>query len=127
MVAGLIVATILSGCQVGAPGLSVNNSTTKALVLVVNGSNVKDLQPGTQVEVPASGLPPLPWKADVRLPTGRILVSLIVRAGDVVIGTSGEKGEAARVDLSCGRIDIWSGPPLLGPAPGPGTPGDCGP
>jgi hypothetical protein len=35
------------------------------------------------------------------------------------------KGDGNRVDLSCGRIDVWAGPPLLGPAPGPGTPGDC--
>ncbi len=33
----------------------------------------------------------------------------------------------ARVDLSCGRIDIWSGTPMMGPAPGPGVPGDCDP
>ena len=37
------------------------------------------------------------------------------------------QGDAVRVDLSCGRLDIWSGPPLLGPPPGPGTPGDCTP
>lgn len=34
---------------------------------------------------------------------------------------------AVRVDLSCGRLDMWSGPPLLGPFPGPGTPSDCNP
>ena len=30
-------------------------------------------------------------------------------------------------NLSCGRLDIWSGPPLSGPPPGPGKPGDCAP
>jgi hypothetical protein len=56
-----------------------------------------------------------------------VLVSMIVHDGDVVAAADGDKGDANRVDLSCGRLDIWSGPPLLGPAPGPGSPGDCGP
>ncbi len=36
----------------------------------------------------------------------------------------GSTRAAARVDLSCGRIDMWAGPPLAGPVPGPGSPGD---
>lgn len=109
----------------GTPGLSALNSTTKVLMLFVNGASVKELQPGTQVEIEASALPPLPWDAEVRLPSGRPLVKLTVRSGDVIEASGFQKGDGARVDLSCGRIDLWSGPPLLGPAPGPGTPGDC--
>jgi hypothetical protein len=130
----VLVSLVLVSCQAvtgavssSAMTVSALNATTKTLVLVVNGSPVKELQPGVQADVPASALPALPWTADVRLPTGRSLVSLTIHAGDVVLGPSSQKGDAARVDLSCGRIDLWSGPPLLGPAPGPGTPGDCDP
>jgi hypothetical protein len=57
---------------------------------------------------------------------------MTVRAGDVwtrnnADGSSEAKAAGARVDLSCGRIDIWSLGQMLGPAPGPGTPGDCAP
>jgi hypothetical protein len=107
--------------------ISLQNGTTKDVVLVVNGSPVRQVRPGDQVEVDAAALPALPWVAEVRLPTGRRLVGLTIRAGDVVTGAPSQKGDAARADLSCGRIDLWSGPPLLGPAPGPGTPGDCDP
>ena len=50
-----------------------------------------------------------------------------VHDGDVYSSSDGRQshGVAARADLSCGRIDLWSGPPLAGPAPNPGTPGDC--
>jgi len=129
----MLATLVLVSCQAtgtlpsSAMTISALNATTKNLVLVVNGSVVKVLQPGTQVDVPASALPALAWTAEVRLPIGRALVSITVHAGDVVLGQSSEKGDGARVDLSCGRIDLWSGPPLLGPAPGPGIPGDCDP
>lgn len=130
----VLVGGLLAACQavtgVVPPSemtISALNGTTKALVLVVNGAAVQNLRPGDQVEVTANVLPALPWAAEVRLPAGRLLLSLTIRAGDVVRDGSSQRGDAARVDLSCGRIDLWSGPPLLGPAPQPGTPGDCDP
>jgi hypothetical protein len=130
----VLVGGLLAACQsvsgVVPPSemtLSALNATTTPLVLAVNGIAVKDLQPGDQVEISADALPALPWAAEVRLPTGRPLLSLTVRFGDVDRGQVSLKGDAARVDLSCGRVDLWSGPPLLGPAPLPGTPGDCDP
>ena len=113
--------------------LAINNSTTLTVSLVVNGALIAKVDPATCLgcseddAVPASLLPPLPWQAEVRSPTGRVLVSLTVQEGDIDYESNSSKGDANRVDLSCGRIDIWSGPPLLGPAPGPGTPGDCRP
>jgi hypothetical protein len=133
-IALLLGVAALASCQAGgravAPSdmtISVLNATSKQLVLVVNGSFVRDLPPGGQIDVAASQLPTLPWTAEVRLVTGRTLVSLIVHAGDVVLEGTSQKGDAARVDLSCGRIDLWSGPPLLGPPAGGGTNGDCAP
>ncbi|MGH2465800.1 MAG: hypothetical protein ACRDGI_10100 [Candidatus Limnocylindrales bacterium] len=113
--------------------LAINNGSTLTVSLVVNGSVIASVDPATCLgcseddAVPASLLPPLPWQAEVRSPTGRVLVALTVHAGDVDYESHSSKGDANRVDLSCGRIDIWSGPPLLGPAPGPGESGDCRP
>jgi hypothetical protein len=111
--------------------VSVSNSTTLSVNLYVNGTFMTTLDPGACVgchgddAVPAIVLPPLPWNVEVRTQSSRVLVALPIKAGDVIETNSYLKGDGNRVDLSCGRIDVWSGPPLLGPAPGPGTPGDC--
>jgi hypothetical protein len=110
--------------------LTVSNETTMAVELVVNGVHVGTVPSQMVLIEPADELPPLPWRAEVRTEGGRALLALLVQSGDVwwTKDMSGfVKGDGARVDLSCGRIDIWSGPPLNGPAPGPGHPGDCGP
>ena len=113
--------------------LAVDNETSLTVSLVVNGTLIASLDPSTCLGctddsvVPASLLPPLPWRAEVHSPSGRVLLSLTVNAGDVEYEPSSSKGDANRVDLSCGRIDLWSGPPLVGPAPGPGSSGDCRP
>jgi hypothetical protein len=113
--------------------LAVNNTSTLTVSLVVNGTLIASLDPGTCLgctedsAVPASLLPPLPWQAEVRSPSGRVLLSLSIKAGDVEYESNSARGRTARVDLSCGRIDLWSGPPPLGPAAGPGTSGDCRP
>ncbi len=129
VVQGLIVTVLLvGGCNTGAVpadqmALNVSNESTMAVNLVVNGAVIETLNPGVADSLPASRLPGLPWAAEVQTAAGRPLINLIVHDGDV--GKS--NGVAHRVDLSCGRIDIWSGPPLGGPAPGPGAPSDCDP
>lgn len=113
--------------------LGISNATTLTVTLVVNGAVVRTFAPGTVADtIPATALPALPWIIEARSPSGRVLTSMTVNAGDVwqVTAPDGSvltKGDALRVDLSCGRLDIWSGPPLAGPAPGPGSPGDCAP
>jgi hypothetical protein len=113
--------------------LAINNGTTLTVSLVVNGSLIAKVDPATCLgcseddAVPASLLPPLPWQAEVRSPTGRVLVSLTVHEGDVDYEASSDKGDASRVALSCGQIDLWSGPPILGGPAESGTPGDCRP
>jgi hypothetical protein len=124
---------VLAGCTApgtvpaGSMSVSIENGTTLTVTLVVNDAPVATVQPGNDADIPASQLSSLPWNVEARSPSGRVLVSLVVHDGDVVQAPGGSKGDANRVDLSCGRIDIWSGPPLLGPAPGPGSPGDCAP
>jgi hypothetical protein len=113
-----------------AHDLVVSNQTALAITLAVNGVVVRTVQPRMQEVVFAKDLPPQPWLVEARTPTGRMLSSLTVRPGDawettMPDGSTQMKGDAVRVDLSCGRLDMWSGPPLLGPPPGPGKPGDC--
>ena len=112
--------------------LEMNNSTTIPVVLSVNGGAGREVAPGTVANLGQADSGPLPWAAQVRTGSGRVLVDLTVRAGDVwaqenADGSGESKGDGARVDLSCGRIDIWSGSQMNGPAPGPGVPGDCDP
>ena len=141
LLVGLMLTVItLAGCGATTspapsppPGLGISNGTTLTVTLVVNGTTVATFAPHTGRDaIPASLLPALPWKVEARSPSGRLLTSMTVRAGDVrqtflPNGEGSTQGDGVRVDLSCGRLDIWSGPPLSGPAPGPGSPGDCAP
>ena len=105
----------------------VSNDTTITVSVAVNGTAVRIVQPRTQETLLVRDLPPQPWVVEARTTSGRVLSSMTVRPGDVQESGNVLKGDAVRVDLSCGRLDMWSGPPLLGPFPGPGTPSDCNP
>ena len=122
-----LVAACSPAPTADAHDLVVSNQTTLTVDLAVNGFVVRAIQPRTQESVSPKDLPPLPWSIEARTSSGRVLSQLTVRPGDVRVTAGEMKGDAVRVDLSCGRLDVWSGPPLLGPAPGPGTPGDCDP
>ena len=130
---GLMLVATCTPAPTGEPhDLVVSNGTTLRVTIVVNGKALRTIQPQTDETVFVKDLPPLPWAVEARTSAGRALLSMNLRAGDVweTTGPDGShelNGDANRVDLSCGRLDIWSGPPLLGPAPGPGSPGDCSP
>lgn len=133
------VAVAVAGCglfpslQSDRPVLGISNGTTLEVTLVVNGSVVAVLAPGEGTSMAdEASLPDLPWFVEARSPTGRVLTSMQVLPGQVTSNTrpdgGGElHGVGGRVDLSCGRLDIWAGPPMGGPPPGPGVPGDCRP
>ena len=130
----VVVAVLLAACSSPAATDSVNisNETTIPVGVFVNGSRVAGVDPQSRVEIPPGDLPPPPWAVDVRTLGERSLVSLDVGVNPVTrtVYPDGHEvmaGPGTRVDLSCGRIDIWVGPPLLGPAPDSGTPGDCDP
>ena len=114
-------------------GLSIQNGTTIAVTLVVNGSVIETVPPGGYEDPIKGQLPAMPWTVEVRSPSGRAMTTLDVRNGDYATaslpnGGSQEKGVARRLDLSCGRLDLWYGPPILGPARDPNAsypPGDC--
>jgi hypothetical protein len=127
---GLITAC--STAPTGARDLVVSNETALAITLAVNGTVVRTIPAHRQDAFLVKDLPSQPWDVEARTSSGRVLSSMTVRPGDVwetssPDGSTQMKGDAVRVDLSCGRLDMWSGPPILGPPPGPGKPGDCDP
>ena len=131
LVIALVTAGLAAGCQAGAspspsaasqPPLSISNGTSIPVTLVVNGSVVETVPPGDRRDPITAPLPARPWTIETRSPSGRVLSTLTVGAADDISNTS---GRAVRVDLSCGRLDVWSGPPLLGPMFSPGPSGDC--
>jgi hypothetical protein len=129
-----LLTVLVVGCAAQRQTLdvTVSNQTTLVVTVVVNGGVLRSVPPGEvrgmSVYHSGSG----PWTVEARAPSGRVLSSMTVRPGDVSETTNPDgsrtaRGAAVRVDLSCGRLDMWSGPPLAGPMPGPGTPGDCEP
>jgi hypothetical protein len=113
------------------PPLSISNATTLRVSLFVNGVEVGQFPAGAYADpIKGLALPDLPWTVEARTDDGRVLLSFTEHSGQVSStfypdGQGSAQGVGSRVDLSCGRLDVWSGPPLLGPVPGPGTPGDC--
>lgn len=109
--------------------LAVNNGTSIAVIVMVSGVSIGPVPPSIQEEYTASQLPALPWHVEVSTASGQPLLFLDVNSGEVQRHSSGLShgisGVAKRADLSCGRLDIYSGPALAGPPPGPGVPGDC--
>jgi hypothetical protein len=140
-VCALLLAGALVGCGNGsatdAPplgpvadadmSLTANNESDRALELYVNGGKIADVGAKSEPTFKAQDLPPLPWTAELRLPTGRTLLALSVTSGSVVRRENGSQSPGIRVDLSCGRIELFAIYPLGGPVPGSGHPGDCGP
>ena len=146
---GLLLSIALAGCVPAngaatagpsqSPGssqdmkLSVGNWTTIPVTLVVNGSAIETIPAGGYEDPIIASLPAMPWNVETRSPSGRVLSTFVVHQGDywmtsVPNGGTEIKGDGARVDLSCGRLDVWYGPPMLGPAPDPNAsypPGDC--
>lgn len=128
LAACLAAAVLVAACElVPSPAASPNdlevaNGTTLEVWLLVNGRIVDRVPSGEHREIPEGTLGSHPWVVEARTATGRILLRLEVPAP-----VSGASGRGARADLSCGRLDVFAGAPMMGPAPGPGVPGDCEP
>ena len=105
----------------GAPALSIANGTSIPVRVMVNDQLIVTVDPGQTLDPIDGSLPPLPWNVVIESPSGRQLASLLV-AGE---STNPNAGRAVRQDLSCGRLDVWSGPPLAGGTFIPGPSGDC--
>jgi hypothetical protein len=102
--------------------LGVSNQTTIPVTITVNGRSVGIARPTQPFDRPRSDLPALPWTVEAHSPAGRVLVSMSVHEGDVSQssssnGGSGSGGPFGRVDLDCGRLDMYVGAGLSGPVP----------
>ena len=118
------------GAGVIEPGLSalaIDNATDRTIQLFVNGMLVGSFPRATRSDPIHWSMPAMPWHVEARTEGGRVLLSYDVVPGTIGRTAGGVHGAGARVDLSCGRLDVWSGPPMVGPMPGPGVPGDCEP
>jgi hypothetical protein len=114
------------------PYVGVTNGTNIPLNARVNAGTPAPVAAGAQLELLVPELPAPPWHIEVLSPSGRVLVVLDVPAADVwrapPTGEGQEiRGDAAMALLSCGRVDVFYGPPPIGPAGGgpAGSPGDC--
>lgn len=105
--------------------LAVANGLSVPIDLTVNGTPLTRVPPHTSGNFNYELLRSLPWHVEAATVGGRTLLTLDVHSGDVRDTASGSTGDGARADLSCGRLDMYSGPPMAGPVPGPGVPGDC--
>ena len=118
------LVALLAACSTAlsssaTPPMSVMNGTDRSVTVLLNGSSVAELSPATEADPLAlPSPPPLPWTVEVRTISGFLLATATFETASYA---------SYRFDLSCGRIDIWSRVPVLGPMNGPGEPGDCGP
>jgi len=95
-----------------------------AVVVTVNGLELDVLEPADEpFSATSADLPFPPWEVVARTLGGRRLASLTV---PTLAGVTFTRGHATRADLACGRLDVWVGPPLRGPAfsPDPAQPCD---
>jgi hypothetical protein len=141
---GAALALALTGCGSLVPTspaspafdaeIQVVNDTKLDVTVVVNAADIGVVPAHQATTIPAALLPPKPWSVEARSPSGRLLLTFVVAPGQVARSTDSSgvttmTGAGSRADLSCGRLDVVVGGPMLGPPPAPnaGAPGDCDP
>src|SRR5215218_3046582 len=114
----IIVGLALAGCSIlrpDRPTFGVSNGTTLAVVVTINspdGGASVNVAPGRSMELDPSRRPQLPWTVEARTESGRLLTAMTVLPGQVTRTTHPDgsvemTGALGRVDLSCGRLEIW--------------------
>ena len=105
--------------------LHVENGTSKAVTILVDDVIVSTVAAGQTATIAESELPGGVWFVSATLPGGRTILAGQIDWSVLSQTATSSSGWGSRVDLSCGRLDVRVGVPMIGPAPGPGTPGDC--
>jgi hypothetical protein len=136
LVGAIVAALAVAACGLATPistpilapmRLSIQNGTTIPVAIAVNGVVIETVPPGGYEDPVKAPMPPLPWSVETRSPSGRVLSQMTVKAGDAWFTTPDPNGRseshapAVRVDLSCGRLDMWVLNEMNGPmfVPGP--------
>jgi hypothetical protein len=127
---GLLPMPSVQSARPSLLDIHVDNGTTRDISIMVNGVGTAVVGAKQSETISAATLPPGNWSIDARLPGGRNVLSFVVITADITAtedptGAGSIVGAGQRVDLSCGRLDVWVAVAPLGPPPGPGTPGDC--
>ena len=101
--------------------VQINNGTDLMISVKVNGSEVASVNPRTNVAVAQDDLPPTPWTVTAHTPSHEV-ISFTVPS---LTGVGNNFGYGQALTMSCGRLDVFVGPPLLGPAFVSPQPSDC--
>ncbi len=114
------------------PPLYIVNTTTLTLTVAINGQLVGAAEPGQAASFD-TGSYPEPWVITLATESGRVIAGLTYRLSDIGTSFGGTNpdpgmGTGKRLDLSCGRLDVYVGGPILGGTFVPSSsPGDCDP
>ena len=109
------------------PTLHVSNDTTLLLTVSINDQVVGSAPPGQISNFDPTSFAG-PWHVAIDTASGRRLLDMTYSAGEISSTNGSEGGVGQRLDLSCGRLDVYAGPPMSGPAPPQSfPPNDCQP
>jgi len=89
--------------------INLNNGTTVAITVAVNGTAIATVPPGMMESPIAGALPTRPWTIEARSPSGRVLASVTVGT-DTVISDQQSIGDVEL--LACGQLFLWAGGPI---------------
>jgi hypothetical protein len=114
------------------PIVHVANTMTLTLSMTVNGRDAGSAAAMASTVVDAREFGQAPWTIVARTSSGRELLTLELAANSAYYTTGDYPhsafGPFSRLDLSCGRLDLWVGSPAAGPMPTGSFPAhDCSP
>jgi hypothetical protein len=123
LVGAATAAALLAGCAgwstTPALTLHVNSEIDRPLLVYVNGDWVGTIPAGaSDATVPAAGHGGPPWKAEGRMASGRVLITLPIPGAPA----AGE-GVTTTAVTACGTIAMTVGAPNPGPSLAPPAPG----
>lgn len=134
-----LLVAMIAGCSAfaGSPNLGARNGTTIEVAIVVNNVEIGRLAPGESIDDLQGRAGRRPWLIQLRtITSGRAVLTMRddPTEGEPAADANGLAAVNAflvTVDLSCGRLEAWTGDRSAIAAPPipdqPGRPGDCEP
>lgn len=95
--------------SVSSGQLSIDNGTSVAITVTVNGAELVKVPPNTTNSPISASLPARPWTVEALSPTGNVLASFMVGRE----AATSDQASVGRVEfLTCGDLFIWVGGPM---------------